>query len=143
MDVQGVVVLLLLLKPLHTGTNKGRIIKTPRYTHMKIHLLPLVLSLRSNHPIACSGKPNPSKRQEPLRRLYYACTRCLQIRDASMVYCSVITDRLYYSHQLTVSLSLFLPAILEMDSPTLLTSLMKPAPLMAAVSLALGSYQGR
>ena len=57
-----------------------------------------------------------------------------------MVYCSVVTDRLYYSHQLTVSLSLFLPAILEMDSPTLLTSLMKPAPLMAAVSLALGSY---
>ena len=28
-----------------------------------------------------------------------------------------------------------------MDSPTLLTSLMKPAPLMAAVSLALGSWE--
>ena len=33
-------------------------------------------------------------------------------------------------------------AIFEMDSPTLLTSLMKPAPLMAAVSLALGSCEG-
>ena len=35
MNVQGVVVLLLLLKPLHTGTNKGKIIKTwktPRCT---------------------------------------------------------------------------------------------------------------
>ena len=53
------------------------------------------------------------------------------------------TDCTIHNYKLTVSLSLFLPAILEMDSPTLLTSLMKPAPLMAAVSLALGSYQGR
>ena len=47
------------------------------------------------------------------------------------------------TYQLTVSLSLFLPVNFEMDSPTLLTSLKKPAPLMAAVSLALGSCQRR
>ena len=54
---------------------------------------------------------------------------------------SGLVQAYYYVHGLTVSLSLFLLAILEMDSPTLFTSLMKPAPLTADVSLALGSCE--
>ena len=44
---------------------------------------------------------------------------------------------------LTLSVSAFLPAIFEMDSPTFFISRMKPAPLKAAVSLDLGSYRER
>ena len=39
----------------------------------------------------------------------------------------------------TLSVSLFLLAILEMDCPTFFTNLMNPAPLSAVVSVAFGS----
>ena len=51
--------------------------------------------------------------------------------------CTLYTD--HGKPRLTVSLSLFLLAILEIDSPTLFTSLKNPAPLTADVSLDLGS----
>lgn len=44
--------------------------------------------------------------------------------------------------QLTLSVSAFLVAILDMESPTFLTKRMNPAPLKADVSLALGSCGG-
>ena len=40
---------------------------------------------------------------------------------------------------LTLSVSVFFPPILEMDSPTFFTSLINPALLNAAVSVAFGS----
>ena len=49
--------------------------------------------------------------------------------------------RLVVCRRLTLSTSLFFEVIFEKDSPTFFISRMKPAPLMAAVSFALGSWE--
>ena len=51
------------------------------YTKFQYRLLPIP-NLRGNHPIACSGKPNPSKRRQS----------CLALRTRGGRYLEVVTN---------------------------------------------------